>query len=182
LQEHGWCIEVCDEQVHKQLKVGDIRVSTATSPAVATFTNLTGVTQPLPPPVGRDLTWRVLAHMAMTYRSITDLEVLRATVDIYNFQAVHDRQAARANQLRLAAIKAIRVRPTDRLYRGAPVRGELTLTLAGETRRVPFVLEGDRLELGVVRVGSSAREFEAAMNDDYETMKKLVRQAGIKAE
>jgi type VI secretion system protein ImpG len=109
-----------------QLKVGDIRVSTATSPAVATFTNLTGVTQPLPPPVGRDLTWRVLAHMAMTYRSITDLEVLRATVDIYNFQAVHDRQAARANQLRLAAIKAIRVRPTDRLYRGAPVRGVAT--------------------------------------------------------
>jgi type VI secretion system protein ImpG len=38
-----------------QLKVGDIRVPTATSPAVATFTNLTGVTQPLPPPIGREL-------------------------------------------------------------------------------------------------------------------------------
>jgi type VI secretion system protein ImpG len=106
-----------------QLKVGDLRVSTATSPAVASFTNLTGVTAPLPPPIGRDLQWRVLAHMAMSYRSITELEVLRATVEIYNFQALHDRQAARANQLRLAAIKAINVRPTDRLYRGAPVRG-----------------------------------------------------------
>jgi len=59
----------------------------------------------------------------MSYRSITELEVLRTTVDLYNFQAVVDRQAARANQLRLAAIKSIRVRPTDRLYRGAPVRG-----------------------------------------------------------
>jgi type VI secretion system protein ImpG len=106
-----------------QLKVGDLRVSTATSPAVASFTNLAGVTAPLPPPVGRDLQWRVLAHMAMSYRSITELEVLRATVEIYNFQALHDRQAARANQLRLAAIKSINVRPTDRLYRGAPVRG-----------------------------------------------------------
>jgi type VI secretion system protein ImpG len=106
-----------------QLKLGDLRVPTATSPAVASFTNLTGVTAPLPPPIGRELQWRVLAHMAMSYRSITDLEVLRATVDLYNFQAIVDRQAARANQLRLAAIKSIRVRPTDRLYRGAPVRG-----------------------------------------------------------
>jgi type VI secretion system protein ImpG len=106
-----------------QLKVGDLRVPTATSPAVASFTNLVGVTQPLAPPVGRELQWRVLAHMAMSYRSITELEVLRSTVDIYNFQAITDRQAARANQLRLAAIKSIRVRPTDRLYRGAPIRG-----------------------------------------------------------
>ena len=105
------------------LKVGDLRVPTATSPAVATFTNLAGVTQPLPPPMGRELQWRVLAHMAMSYRSITELDVLRALVDIYNFQAIQDRQAARANQLRQQAIKSVRVRPTDRLYRGAPVRG-----------------------------------------------------------
>jgi type VI secretion system protein ImpG len=105
------------------LKVGDLRVATATSPAVATFTNLTGVTQPLAPPMGRELQWRVLAHMAMSYRSITEIEVLRALVDIYNFQAITDRQAARANQLRQQAIKSVKVRPTDRLYRGAPVRG-----------------------------------------------------------
>ncbi len=106
-----------------QLKVGDIHVATATSPAVATFKNVIGVTQPLPPPVGRELQWRVLAHMAMSYRSIAELEVLRTTVDIYNFHALHDRQAARANQLRVAAIKDVKVKPTDRLYRGAPVRG-----------------------------------------------------------
>jgi type VI secretion system protein ImpG len=112
-----------NRQYTAQLKVGDISVATATSPAVATFKNLIGVTQPLPPPVGRELQWRVLAHMAMSYRSIVELEVLRSTVDIYNFQAIHDRQAARANQLRMAAIRDISVRPTDRLYRGAPVRG-----------------------------------------------------------
>lgn len=117
-----------------QLKVGDLRMPTATSPAVATFTNVTGVTQPLAPPIGRELQWRVLAHMAMSYRSITDVEVLRSTVDVYNFHALSDRQAARANQLRLAAIKSVRVRPTDRLYRGAPVRGiatEIELDEAG---------------------------------------------------
>lgn len=105
------------------LKVGDINVATSSSPAVATFTNLVGVTQPLPPPVGRELQWRVLSHMAMSYRSITELEVLRTTLDIYNFQAVYDRQAARANQLRMGAIKSVQVKPTDRLFRGAPIRG-----------------------------------------------------------
>jgi type VI secretion system protein ImpG len=115
---------VCtNRRLPAQLKVGDVRVATATSPAIATFTNITSVSPPLPPPLGRELEWRVLAHMAMSYRSITEIEVLKATVDIYNFPALVDRQAARANQLRIAAIKAIKVRPTDRLYRGAPVRG-----------------------------------------------------------
>ena len=112
-----------NRRLASQLKIGDLRVPTATSPAVATFTNLTIVTSPLAPPMGRELQWRVLAHMAMSYRSITEIEVLRAMVDLYNFQAIIDRQAARANQLRLAAIKSVKVRPTDRLYRGAPVRG-----------------------------------------------------------
>lgn len=129
-----------NRRLPSQLKMGDLRIPTATSPATATFTNLTGVTQPLAPPVGRELQWRVLAHMAMSYRSITELEVLRATVDIYNFQAIIDRQAARANQLRIAAIKSIKVRPTDRLYRGAPIRGvaaEIELDEGG------FAGEGD---------------------------------------
>jgi type VI secretion system protein ImpG len=123
-----------------QLKVGDLRVATSTSPAVASFSNITAVTQPLPPPMGRELQWRVLAHMAMSYRSITELEVLKSTVDVYNFQALVDRQAARANQLRIAAIKSVHVRPTDRLYRGAPVRGvaaDIELDEAG------FAGEGD---------------------------------------
>ncbi|WP_438016365.1 FecR domain-containing protein [Sorangium sp. So ce315] len=42
---------------------------------------------------------------------------------------------------------------------GAPdvVRGELTLRLAGETRKVPFTLEGARRELGTVRVFFTSR-------------------------
>ncbi|XYH96690.1 FecR domain-containing protein [Sorangium sp. So ce1128] len=42
---------------------------------------------------------------------------------------------------------------------GAPevLRGELTLRLAGETRKVPFTLEGARRELGTVRVFFTSR-------------------------
>jgi len=35
---------------------------------------------------------------------------------------------------------------------------------------------------GVVRIGSSAKEFAQAMNDDYELYKKVVKDAGIKAD
>jgi type VI secretion system protein ImpG len=123
-----------------QLKLGDVKIATATSPAVASFQNIVGVTAPLPPPIGRELQWRVLAHMAMNYRSIAELEVLKATVDVYNFQAIVDRQAARANQLRVQALKAIEVRPTDRLYRGAPVRG---ISASVEIDEGGFASEGD---------------------------------------
>lgn len=129
-----------NRRLPSQLKLGDLRVSTATSPAVATFSNITPVTPPLPPPIGRELQWRVLAHMAMTYRSIAELEVLRGTVDIYNFQALIDRQAARANQLRVAAIKSVAVSPTDRLYRGAPIRG---IAARMELDETGFAGEGD---------------------------------------
>src|SRR5262249_61612450 len=40
-----------NRRLASSLKVGDLRVPTATSPAVATFTNLTGVIQHLPPPI-----------------------------------------------------------------------------------------------------------------------------------
>jgi tripartite-type tricarboxylate transporter receptor subunit TctC len=37
-------------------------------------------------------------------------------------------------------------------------------------------------ERGIVRIGSSAKEFETAMNDEYEMYKKIVKDAAIKAE
>ncbi|WP_437895920.1 VIT domain-containing protein [Sorangium sp. So ce124] len=47
--------------------------------------------------------------------------------------------------------------PTPGASAPGPVRGELTLRLAGETRKVPFTLEGARLELGTVRVFFTSR-------------------------
>ncbi|WP_437811267.1 VIT domain-containing protein [Sorangium sp. So ce1078] len=52
------------------------------------------------------------------------------------------------------------------------VRGELTLRLAGETRKVPFALEGARLELGTVRVFFTSRLVPA---DDVPAPPQLIR-------
>jgi type VI secretion system protein ImpG len=112
-----------NRELPRGLRVGEICVPTQTSPAVATFKNLAPPTAYIPPPFGRDQQWRVVAHAAMNLSAVTDPKVLRAALDVYNFHARVDAQAARANELRLAAIQRVSVTPAEQLYRGVPVRG-----------------------------------------------------------
>jgi type VI secretion system protein ImpG len=105
------------------LRAGEVRMPTSTSPSGASFRNLFAVTPHVPPPFGRELHWRAVAHAAMGIRSLTEVEVLRSVLDVYNFHAIVDRQAARANELRLNALENVRIKPSERLYRGAPIRG-----------------------------------------------------------
>lgn len=106
-----------------KVRAGEIRVGTATSPPGASFRNLAAVRPHVPPPQGRELHWRVVAHAAMGLRSVTEREVLRSVLDVYNLHGHVDRQAARANELRMNALQDVVVKPSERLYRGAVVRG-----------------------------------------------------------
>jgi type VI secretion system protein ImpG len=121
------------------LRAGEIRVPTPTSP-VATFKNLFAVTQHVSPPIGRELQWRVVAHAAMNLRSLTDRDMLCAALDIYNLHALVDRQAARTNELRIAAVHEVRVAPAERLVRGSLVRGVAIEVMLDETG---FAGDGD---------------------------------------
>ncbi len=105
------------------VRVGDIRMNLPTSPVVARFRNITAATPYVPAPVGRELAWRALAHASMNLRSLTDLEALRAVLEVYNFHALVDRQSLRANELRINALREVRLKPSERLHRGAIVRG-----------------------------------------------------------
>ncbi len=114
---------------------------------VATFRNIYTTTQFVPPPVGRELHWRVVAHMAMGIRGITELEVLKSALDVYNLPAIVNRQAARASELRADAMKALRVAPSERLYRGSIVRG---IDLDLEVEESGFAGEGDLWLFGAI--------------------------------
>ncbi|HEY1696539.1 MAG TPA: type VI secretion system baseplate subunit TssF [Polyangiaceae bacterium] len=105
------------------VRPGDVSVHTASSPAFANFSNISAMTPHVPPPLGKDLQWRAIAHSAIGLRSLTEVPVLRAVVDVYNLHAMVDQQAARANELRVNAIKDVRLRGVERLYRGAAIRG-----------------------------------------------------------
>jgi type VI secretion system protein ImpG len=112
-----------NRSVASALRPGDVNVHTASSPAFVTFSNIQAMTPHVPPPLGRELQWRAVAHAAIGLRALTEPDVLRAVIDVYNLHAIVDRQAARANELRVGAIKDVRVRPEERLHRGAAVRG-----------------------------------------------------------
>lgn len=130
-----------------QVRVDDIRVPTTTSPAFAQFHNLSAATPYVPVPLGNELHWRVTAHIATGLRSLADLNVLRAALRIYNLHGIVDRQAARAAELRIDAIRAVKVGPTERLYRGAVVRG---ISVDIELDENGFAGDGDMYLFGAV--------------------------------
>ncbi len=145
------------------LRPGDISVHTASTPAFVTFANIGAVTPHVPAPIGRELQWRAVAHAAIGLRGLTEPEVLRAVIGVYNVHGIVDRQAARANELRVGAIHDVRVRAEERLFRGAPVRGVAIDNdldedgFAGEADMYLFSAVLDRLFAEYVSINSFAR-------------------------
>ena len=129
------------------LRAGEIRVATGTSPIGVSFRNLFAVRPHVSPPFGRELHWRVVAHAAMGIRALTELDVLRSVLDVYNLHAIVDRQAARAGELRMAALKDIRLKPSERLLRGVPVRG---IDIEVDAEETGFQGDGDLYLFGSV--------------------------------
>jgi type VI secretion system protein ImpG len=105
------------------LRVGDVSVPTDSSPEFVKFKNLTVPTPSVAPPLGGDLLWRLISHLSLNYISLTSVEALRGILELYNFQAMRDPRAARANAMRINGIERLRSRPAVVLVRGAPVRG-----------------------------------------------------------
>ncbi|MBI4565357.1 MAG: type VI secretion system baseplate subunit TssF [Planctomycetes bacterium] len=112
-----------NRQLPSRLRLGDISVAGPTSPAMAKFRNITMVTPSVTPPMGGDLTWRLLSHMALNYLSLSRIEALRSIVGLYNFRALVDRQAEQAHRLLLDGLRRIESKPTTRFVRGMPMRG-----------------------------------------------------------
>ena len=129
------------------LRAGEIATATASSPPFAKFRNLTAVTTYVAPPLGQELQWRATAHSAMNLRSLTELDVLRSVLSVYNLNAIADRQAARASELRVAALRDVRVKPAERLYRGIPVRG---LQIDVDLDESGFAGDGDLFLFGAI--------------------------------
>jgi type VI secretion system protein ImpG len=133
------------------LRVGDISRSTSSSPEFAKFKNITTVTESVTPPLGGDLHWRMISNMSLNYLSLSDAAALRGLLEIYNFQALQKRQAARENELRLAGIQKVEAFPEERLYRGSPIRGR---RIEIEMKEANFTGEG-----GMVLFASVLNEF-----------------------
>ncbi|MCE1649535.1 type VI secretion system baseplate subunit TssF, partial [Enterobacter hormaechei] len=95
---------------------------------------------PLYPLLDGGLHWSLLSNMSLNYMSLLDKDALKQVLRTYDFPSIHNRQSKRSSQKRLDAIEKIETEPTDRLFRGQPVRG-LRSTLY--IRQQAFSSEGE---------------------------------------
>jgi type VI secretion system protein ImpG len=136
-----------NRQLPAKLKLGDVSVPTSGSPTFARFKNITRPTNAVPPPLGSDLHWRLLSHLALNYLSLIDLDTLRTLLGLYNFRARVDRQAENAQRLLLEGIKRIAAAPATRLLEGHPIRG---LALEVDLDEENFGSEGEAYLFGAI--------------------------------
>lgn len=136
---------VCtNRMLPSELRVGDIHVPTPSSPTLARFRNLTGVTTPAPPPLGSELHWRLVAHLGLNQRSLADAGALRSLLALYNFHAT-SKQQGRANELRAMSIRSVDIAPSRRVVDGTVLRGMRTRVEVDETN---FAGAGDIFAFG----------------------------------
>ncbi len=130
-----------------RLKARDVRIAGTHAPEFTRFENITAVSRSLRPPLGKGLHWRLISHLSLNYLSLQSVEALRGILELYNYPALYDRQAARENTLRLEGITALECRPAERILRGAPVRG---LSIHLELKEDNFAGEGEMYLLATV--------------------------------
>ena len=129
-----------------ELQIGDICKPVRGS-SVPDFTNITAVSPPVRAPLASELQWRLLAHLALNRRRVTQPESLKLLLSLYNFQAQSGSPVGRANELRVDAIRTTEFKAVTRMLEGAPVRGAETTVELDETR---FASIGDAHLFGLV--------------------------------
>ncbi|MBT7306721.1 MAG: type VI secretion system baseplate subunit TssF [Gammaproteobacteria bacterium] len=109
-----------------KLRAGEISEATASSPEFARFRNLTAAVPALLPPIEEGIHWQLISNMSLHYHSLQSVDALKTLLSAYDFRPYYDRQAERLSRLRLEGIEAVQSTPTDRLFKGVPVRGLCT--------------------------------------------------------
>lgn len=116
-------------QLPAQLRPGEVSEATGIAGGVVTR-NLAPPTPSWAPPLGTDLVWRMLGHLAASENMLHDVEGLRAQLSLYNFRVSSgDARDTEVHRRRMAALRSVRGLPVDRLV---PVR-----SLMGEGRTAP---------------------------------------------
>ncbi len=105
------------------LAPGDVHLVTDQCPPGVRLRNLTKPTSSVPPPLGGQLEWRLLAHLGLNWRTLADIETLRSVLDLYNVRSLVDQQARVAHRRLLDGLVAISAAPDTTVSDGALMRG-----------------------------------------------------------
>jgi type VI secretion system protein ImpG len=126
---------------------GDIASKTDSTPAFATFSNITEPSAPLRPALDGSLLWTLISNLSLNYLSLLSKDALCSVLRAYDFRALADRQAERIANQRLKGILDIQTSPIEKIFKGLPVRGlKSTISLQADC----FHSEGDLYLFGTV--------------------------------
>mgnify|MGYP005997899107 FL=1 len=106
------------------LKPGDVYVHTPDVPDLVSFSNLSAVSEYIPPQTDGRILWNLLAHLTVNYLPITDLANLKVLLNLYNPTNQADAKEQAANKKRIESVKSLSIDNTERLLRGYLVRGQ----------------------------------------------------------
>lgn len=136
-----------NQNLPRQLKLGDINQACEQTPAFLTFRDITPATSSYTPPQDQGFLWRVISNMSLNYLSLANVEALKVILQTYDFASFHDRQAQKVSERLLGGLQSIHHEHVDRLHRGLPLRGlrtELCIDSHG------YIGEGDVFVFGSV--------------------------------
>jgi type VI secretion system protein ImpG len=112
-----------NRRLPEALAPGDVKERTASTPGNVAIRDIVKITPSVPPPLGGDLTWRLVSQMALNYLSYAGVDSLRSVLALHDFRSLRDAGAARRLEQRLGALESVSVAPDEWLLRGHPVRG-----------------------------------------------------------
>jgi type VI secretion system protein ImpG len=130
-----------------RLRTGELSVATPLSPTTARFRNIAPVTPAVRPPLGAELGWRLVSHLALAHRTLSDPGLLRALLALYNFQALEGLADGQTNERRAEGVQEVETRTMRRVVEGSPVRGAATRVRVAESG---FAGRGDIFLFGCV--------------------------------
>jgi type VI secretion system protein ImpG len=115
-----WCT---NRDLPLRLGPGDIARPAADTSTAFSFRNLGAPTPPVPPPLGDEVYWRLLAHLSLDLQRLATVTNLRTALALYDFRARGDRQARRRLDNLLEAISAVDTARAVVLHDGLPIAG-----------------------------------------------------------
>ncbi|MEM7449437.1 MAG: type VI secretion system baseplate subunit TssF [Myxococcota bacterium] len=128
-----------------KLGIGDISLPTKNSPTVATFSNITEISKPSFPPVGSNLHWKMISHLASSTLGFSDHRSIKSILGLYILNNNQETQRERANRRRVDSIQKLSKKSVSRLMDKSLIRG-LRATLELDSKS--FVSEGDAFVFG----------------------------------
>ncbi len=119
----SFAVTCSNGRLPQALAAGDINLVTDRCPPGVRLRNLGKPTVSVPPPLGGQLEWRLIAHLGLNWRTLAEIETLRSVVDLYDVRALVDHQARQGHRRLLDGLHAISAAPDTVVADGALMRG-----------------------------------------------------------